>query len=138
MTLPPLQWDRALVVFSGRTDQIWLRLLRRGFRHCFLALGSGGGWLYINPLAHHTDIMVLPVAADFPLSDWYRQQGLTVVEIRPTRPPRRAAPWRPFTCVEAVKRIIGIVDGSILTPWQLYRYINKYGINSLTPSREKR
>ena len=133
MSPPPLQWDRALVVFSGQADQAWLRLLRQGFRHCFLVLGSSGGWLYLNPLAHRTDIMVLPVGADFDLSEWYRNQGLIVVETQPVMPPRRAAPWRPFTCVEMVKRAIGINAGNVLTPWQLYQYLTIIGIKSLTP-----
>lgn len=137
MSPPPAQWGRALVVFSGQTDQAWLKLLRRGFRHCFLVLGSSGGWLYLNPLAHRTDIMVLSVAPDFDLAQWYRTQGLTVVETRLSHPPRRAAPWRPFTCVEMVKRSLGIQAGNILTPWQLYRYLTINGINSLTAPRER-
>lgn len=133
---PPLQWNRAMVVFSGQTDQAWLRLLRPGFRHCFLILGADAGWLYLNPLAHYTEIMVLPVAADFDVAGWYRAQGLTVVEARPSLPPRRPAPWRPFTCVEMVKRAIGITAGNILTPWQLYRHIRDIGIKSLTLPRK--
>jgi hypothetical protein len=32
----------ALVVFAGHTDVAWLRrLLRPGFRHCFVALNDG-------------------------------------------------------------------------------------------------
>ena len=124
MTPPLLQWDRALVVFSGQADQAWLRILRKGFRHCFLVLGSPGGWLCLNPMAHQTLIQVLPVGPDFDLAEWYRSQGLTVVETKPVQPPRRAAPWRPFTCVEVVKRALGITAGNILTPWDLYRYIS--------------
>ena len=133
MTAPPMQWDRALVVFSGQSDQIWLRILRKGFRHCFLVLGSPGGWLYLNPMAHQTQIQVLAVPPHFKLAEWYRNQGLTVVETIPIQPPRRAAPWRPFTCVEAVKRVLGLTSAKILTPWDLYQHLTINGINSLTP-----
>lgn len=132
------QWDRALVVFSGQADQIWLRLLRHGFRHCFLVLGSSGGWLYINPLAHRMDIMVLPVEPGFNASEWYRTQGLTVIETRLSHPPERGTPWRPLTCVEVAKRILGISAWNIITPWQLYRYIEKNGIKSLTLPSDSR
>ena len=33
---------RALAVFSGKADLGWLRLLRPGFRHCFVALEEAG------------------------------------------------------------------------------------------------
>ncbi|MDO8606942.1 MAG: hypothetical protein Q7R40_10430 [Phaeospirillum sp.] len=132
------QWDCALVAFSGHADQMWLRLLRPGFRHCFLVLGSRGGWLCLNPLAHRMDIMVLPVEAGFDVSEWYRTQGLTVIEARLSTPPERAAPWRPLTCVEVVKRVLGISAWNIVTPWQLYRYIKNSGIKSLTSPIEPR
>ncbi|SEH45207.1 hypothetical protein [Magnetospirillum fulvum] len=123
---------RALVVFSGQADLLWLRLLRPGFRHCFVVLGSPGGWISLNPMAHRTDLTVLSVPPDFDLAGWYRAQGLTVVETLPHLPPRRQAPWRPYSCVEAVKRVLGIHDGFVLTPWQLFRYLKIKGKKSLT------
>lgn len=131
-------WTRALVVFSGQTDLAWLRLLRPGFRHCFVVLGAPGGWVCINPLAHRTLVTVLPVAADFDVAGWYRGQGLRVAETVVACPPCRSMPWRPFTCVEAVKRIIGLYDGSVLTPWQLFRKISqnsKIVLDAAAPSR---
>ncbi|WP_082914835.1 hypothetical protein [Paramagnetospirillum marisnigri] len=126
-------WTRALVVFSGRTDLVWLRLLRPGFRHCFAVLGSAGGWICVNPMAHGTEISVLPVAPDFDLAGWYRSQGLICVSATPRRPPRRAIGWRPYTCVEEVKRVIGLSGCAALTPWQLYLSLSKNGKSSLTP-----
>ncbi|KAF0112782.1 MAG: hypothetical protein FD149_2342, partial [Rhodospirillaceae bacterium] len=54
----------------------------------------------------------------------YRNQGLTVVETVLFVPPLRLAPWAPFTCVEAVKRILGIHVRAIITPWQLYKVLS--------------
>jgi hypothetical protein len=129
-------WSRALVVFSGRADLAWLRLLRPGFRHCFVALGATGGWVCVNPLAHRTVVSVLPVEAGFDLAGWYRGRGLTVVETRIACPPRRQAPWRPYSCVEAVKRILGLRAPWVLTPWQLFRKIRDEGINPLTSGHD--
>jgi len=35
----------------------------------------------------------------------------------------KEAPWMPHTCVEAVKRVIGLHARFIITPWQLYRHL---------------
>ncbi|MBI5164407.1 MAG: hypothetical protein HY985_10955 [Magnetospirillum sp.] len=126
-------WSRALVMFSGRTDLWWLRLLRRGYRHCFVALEGEGGWVVIDPLAHRTVVLALPPCAALDLAAFYRQHGLEVVETAVAAPPRRPAPWRPHTCVESVKRILGISAPFILTPRQLSSFIRERGKKSLTP-----
>lgn len=111
---------RALVVFSGRTDLLWVRWLRPGFRHCFVALNDGRHWVTVDPLSTRVEVTVQPVPADFDLAAWYRAQGLTVVETRAASP-ERPAPLAIWTCVEAVKRTIGLCDRRVLTPWQLYK-----------------
>lgn len=114
--------DCALVGFIGHTDLWWLRLLRPGFRHCFVAVRSGPFWVVVDPLSHHTRVQVETVAA---LADFYRRHGITVVRTRRRPAPRRVAPWRPYTCVEAVKRILGIQAKGIFTPWQLYLLLTR-------------
>jgi hypothetical protein len=122
--LPERPWSRAVVVFVGRADLWWLRLLRPGFRHCFVALGAPGGWIVIDPMSNLTEVSVLPLEADCDVAAWYRGRGHTAIEVRPRLPPRRPTPWRPHTCVEAVKRILGLRAPYVLTPWQLYRLIS--------------
>lgn len=41
-------------------------------------------------------------------------------------------PLRLYSCVESVKHILGIRAGFVLTPWQLYRHLNKKGTKMLT------
>lgn len=115
--------ERAYVVFCGETQLAWLRLLRPGFRHCFLALNDGAHWITLDPLSTYTDVAVQPVPARFDLAAWYRAAGRTVVPARIDRTRRRPAPWAPFTCVEVVKRALGIHDRWLLTPFQLYRHL---------------
>jgi hypothetical protein len=121
------RWDRALVVFSGRADLWWLRALRPGFRHCFLVLGWPGGWVTVEALSHRTEVAVLPAAAGFDLAGWYRGLGLVVVEADLAATPRRPAPWRPYSCVEEAKRILGIRAATVFTPWQLYKFLRDEG-----------
>jgi hypothetical protein len=49
--------------------------------------------------------------------------GLHAIEVRVQTPQARMAPVLPFTCVEAVKRILGIHAWAVVTPWQLYRHL---------------
>ncbi|MEO5336533.1 MAG: hypothetical protein H7841_06530 [Magnetospirillum sp. WYHS-4] len=111
----------ALVVFAGQADLKGLRLLRPGFRHCFVVLRRQGHWVVYNPLSHWTEIQVL---ADRPAADlacWFAEKGYRVVPAPAGEAPRIPAPWRPYTCVEAVKRALGLRAPWVFTPWQLYK-----------------
>ena len=118
-------WTRALVVFAGHADLWWLRLLKPGFRHCFVALGDGRIWVSIEPLSHCTEVVVTPVHGPFDLAAHYRAQGLTVVETVVRNVPSTPMPWRPFTCVEGVKRVLGLRAPWVWTPWDLYRCLTE-------------
>lgn len=110
------------VVFTGKTDLRWLKVLKPGFRHCFAIINDGYHWVSVDPMAHATDILVhhVPAGFDFPL--YLRRRGFRVVKAAVQRIKRQAPPGI-FTCVEAVKRIAGIQARHIITPWQLYRYL---------------
>ncbi len=50
----------AVVVFCGGAELPWLKLLKPGFRHCFIIVdGGGGAWVSLNPMSHRTEIAVL-------------------------------------------------------------------------------
>ena len=76
-----------------------------------------------DPLSHQTDLNVVAGLTAGELAEWFRSHGLLVVETYVRAAPSRPAPIRPFTCVEAVKRILGIHAPRVLTPWQLYRLL---------------
>lgn len=122
--LPPARPSaRALVVFSDQTALWWLHFLKRGFRHCFVAVPVAGYWVVCDPLSHRTDLSLIDRTGTVDLARWYRQQGLTVIETPLLDPPKKPAPWRPMTCVEAVKRVLGLRAPAVFTPWQLYRFL---------------
>lgn len=120
----------AWVVFTGQTDLPWLRLLKPGFRHCFVLLNDGEHWISLDPMLNHTDLQVHNVPADFDLARWLRCRGHRVVRANVTRDHLRPAPFMMFTCVEAVKRVLGLHDWRVLTPWQLYRRLNRIDLQS--------
>jgi hypothetical protein len=117
--------ESALVVFSGETDIAWLRLLRPGFRHCFVILKTPDRWIAVDPLAHMTRIGLPEVAAGFDMAGYLRGEGMRVIETNLREAPPVPAPPMLCTCVEIVKRIIGIQKWSVMTPWQLYRFLQK-------------
>jgi len=130
---PEASSPRALVVFSGQTDLAWLRVLKRGFRHCFVLIEcapvhgdeKGGGWVLYNPLSNATQIAMWPLQDEESIQNWLMDQGYLVIKtyVRPLT--NQILPWRPFTCVEAVKRALGLRLQGIFTPWQLYKFLIK-------------
>ncbi len=117
----------ALVVFAGEASITWLRLLRPGYRHCFVLLQQQDFWLIYDPLSHRTELQVIVGPTAHELTCWYQGYGLRVVETHVRRTPSRPAVLRPFTCVEAVKSVLGIHAPWVATPWQLYRHLLRTG-----------
>lgn len=125
-TLPPgITAQKAWVVFSGQTDLPWLKILKPGFRHCYVLLNDGRHWLSIDPLSNYTDIAVQNLPCDFDLPRWMQSRGHLIIPA-PIKHEKKQAPWMLFTCVEAVKRVLGLHSITILTPWQLYRHLTKH------------
>ena len=117
--------DEILVVFTDQTDLWWLKSLRRGFRHCFVMMRFADMWISIDALAHKTDVMRIDLPDHFNLVQWLESQGETVL-CYPIRPAHLRPLWPSvFSCVESVKRILGIRKFSILTPWQLHKFIKE-------------
>lgn len=112
------------VVFTGKTDIVWLHFLKPGFRHCYALLNDGKKWMSIDPLSSYTDIQIYHhIAPSFDLPSWLSNQGHKVIQSRISKSKIKSMPPMIFTCVEAVKRILGVRNFKILTPWQLYKYL---------------
>ncbi|MEM6903493.1 MAG: hypothetical protein AAF556_09685 [Pseudomonadota bacterium] len=117
---------RIFIVFSGETEIRWLRILKPGFRHCFALIDNGRHWTMFEPLAGYFEIQSLDIASSVDLPLLYAAgQHMTVVEVPILKQPRRQAPPAILSCVEAVKRLIGLHRPLILTPHQLYRYLQR-------------
>jgi len=120
-------YRRALVVFAGRSGVWWLRWLRPGFRHCFAAVDDGAQWLTIDPLLHRLEVRASGLPSTFDLAAEYRRVNLIVLDIGPPPVPLRCAPFGIFSCVETVKRVLGLRARWVFTPWQLHRFLARRG-----------
>lgn len=118
--------EKAWVVFSGKSDWPWLKFLRPGFRHCFVIVHDGTRWLSLDPLLQHTELKVHDVPPDFDLPGWLTARGNRVMAAPLNRVHTKPAPVMVFTCVEAVKRVLGLHKWAVMTPWQLYRHLTRY------------
>ena len=121
---------RALVVFSGQTDFWWQRLLKPGYRHCGVVIEVGDRWVILEPLAACLQLEVLDSSYE-ELWARLRHLGLRAIETKLYRDRKPLLYLRPLTCVEVVKRTLGIHAASVWTPWQLYKKIQKIGKKTL-------
>ncbi len=121
-----LEDKRVWVVFTDQSELKSVRMLKRGFRHCFVVIHDGQHWISIDPMANYMEIIIHDqMSNNFDLIYWLEENGHHVVETNFTRNIMVSAPAMLFTCVEACKRILGVHKFWILTPWQLYRYLKQ-------------
>jgi hypothetical protein len=114
-----------LVVFVDDTACPWLRVLRRGFRHCFVLLHAAPLWLACEPLKDRIELDVLDLRREFDLARFYGEQGHQVLlGRRPPPRPRQRFALAPLTCVTVVKRLLGIHAPWVWSPWQLYAHLS--------------
>ncbi|WP_374302008.1 hypothetical protein [Ferrovibrio sp.] len=112
---------RAVVVFAEETRLPKLRCLKPGFRHCFAYLALEQGWVGLDPLAHRIEIKGFHNwSREADLAAHLRRLGQCAPTVPVLEPPRRLAPPLPFSCVETVKRLIGLHSWRIRTPWELF------------------
>ncbi|MEQ9811420.1 MAG: hypothetical protein RLO50_01465 [Azospirillaceae bacterium] len=113
---------RAFVAFAGTGKRPWSWFLKPGFRHCFVMLDDGRGWITVEPLSSRIDVARQELAPGEDLPARYLRQGHIVLPAPLARP--ETADWpQPFTCVAVVKRVLGLRAALVLTPWQLYRHL---------------
>lgn len=110
----------AYVAFGGTKSHWWMNFLKKGFYHCALVLGNGREWVLIDPLVQITDLIVLKKA---PVLDILKQKGYQLIQTTPCTPKSTRILFRPLTCVETVKRFLGINQPKIWTPYQLFKFL---------------
>ena len=112
----------AIVVFEDRRARGVLRLLETGFRHCFCLLRIDEHWLLCDPLKGGIRLDLLPaydsgdLVRHFAAGGRRALIGSTLHDV-----PTGRLGLRPMTCVEIVKRALGIVAPGVITPLQLHR-----------------
>ena len=123
----PLLFPYCYVGFVDRTEIRILRLfLKRGFRHCFVLMGDENRWVVVDPISNRMDISYIPVGVRS-VKDMFCKSKIKARFVRVKRQyiPKKRVSSGIFTCVEVVKRIIGISKISVFTPFRLYKFLKK-------------
>lgn len=126
-------FDEAYVVFVDNVSLWWLRFLKKGFRHCYVILKLNGcsHWIELNPYSNQLMLKEY----------WSREESnklflldkddnMRICKVKIESAPLKCAPLGFFTCVEFIKRIVGIHNVMILTPYQLYKKLQVVGKKS--------
>ena len=116
------RFEKAIVGFGGEPTFWWMRFLKKGFYHCLIALGGDSFWILIDPLVAQIDMIVLQQAD---VERFLNKNGYTTVHVSVKNPVGHRLRIRPYSCVETVKKILGIQDNSLWTPYQLYLFLKK-------------
>lgn len=117
-------WDQVWVVFSPFTDLFYLKCLRKGFRHCFLILENNGVLFIVDPLA--SKIQLSSIFIDKTLFfNILIMNNMTILKTSFFDITKTSWKFGIFTCVQVIKRILGIYNFRIITPYQLYKFLIK-------------
>jgi len=111
------------IVFGGRADQAWLRVLHPGFRHCFAAIEDDAGWMVLDPLSRRLLVARLDVPPGFDLPRFYARAGLVPLGPFAPGPARRTLlpHVMPYSCVALCRALLGAAAPFALTPRGLFR-----------------
>lgn len=125
--------SRVYVVFVDETSLWWLRFLKKGFRHCYvlIAIDNKMTWLEINPMSNQTFISVYQFLEETEYVDNLKIDNKFIIcEIDVFDVGLKTAPISWFSCVEVVKRIVGLHSFFTFTPYQLYKKLKVVGKKS--------
>jgi len=125
LRIRPYGQSLAIVIF-GPSSLRYLQVLKAGYQHCSILTQDQGIWHMMDPLSNGTHITMLGEVRPDEIVTTFKAEGYDTVAVQRLAPVRKEMPWAPFTCVEAVKRVLGIHARWVLTPWQLRQYLARF------------
>ena len=118
---------QAYVVYEDKANEMWWqRFLKKGYQHSFLVIFDGYFWIKMELTIGFMDIHVLPFYNNDTIEDVMRGRDFTYQYVQAWRKTRYRSILAPWSCVEAIKAVIGVRAMHVLTPYQLYKYIEAH------------
>lgn len=117
----------ALVIFRPRRGRPWWsRVLHPDFGHCGVWLSAGEFWFEAHSLSRGLEFGLHRGIEPREVVRLHLENGATVVaECEVIGHPTALRLIAPFTCVEFVKRAIGVRAWWVVTPYQLFKYLKR-------------
>lgn len=124
------------LVYIDKDDLWWSKYLKAGYRHVFAIKFDGLFWIRMDLTIGYTDFDVLLYDYKDSIDDIV-QDNATYQHVEVWRKTRYRSILAPWTCVEMMKSLLGIKAWWILTPFQLYKYIEALKCKSAAPQISK-
>lgn len=116
--------NKAVVVFHGQGTGFWPAVLgREGFRHCYVVVPSGDYWILLDGRAGSPLLAVMGGTKEHDVAAFLNKEGNTVIEAEMPFEYDSLWPLMIGNCVGAIKKVLGVRNPFILTPYQLYRHL---------------
>ena len=116
------------VVFCGSDSTHWLiRNCRKGFQHAYAVRldCSGYYWMIVQPNVSHIDIEMKPVK-DYPTVESLMYNESTIIPVTAKIDISKVNSTLGInSCVDVVKRLLGIKSYFVHSPYQLYKYLRR-------------
>lgn len=115
----------AIVAFGDNSDH-WLSwFLKKGYRHVFCAvLDELGCWILVDAREGVPVFRYITIAKACDLATFWREEGYVVIETEQVTKPLRS-PFVTVNCVGLVKAALCIRAPFAVTPWLLYRHLER-------------
>lgn len=128
-----MNFNYAAIVFEDNTTLWWLKFLSHGFRHCYLIVFSDSHpfCVELNPMSNQVFVSIYNRKH---LYSYIKNKNFIIIKI--FEPILKPAPLSFFTCVEFIKRILGIHNRFIITPKKLYTALNNCRKKVLTSKKK--
>ena len=111
------------IVYEEEKNFWWQRYLKKGYSHAFIIIFDGYFWIKMEYSIGYMDIFVLPYYNENTIHDVLRGRDCTFQYVEAWRRTRYRTLLAPWTCIEAVKAVLGFRAWSVITPYQLYKHI---------------
>ena len=116
--------DYYLAFGDSSNRHFWDVFTRKGFRHCCAIKWDGYNWILIDPLGQLLDINILPYTKLDNVPNLFRENNWTVIRYN-QKIKEKFIHRGMLTCVTVCKQLLGIKACWVVTPWQLYNYIQR-------------
>ncbi len=117
-----------LIIFNGQQHKWWQRFLKNSFAHCFILVKTGGQFILIDPISPEFKIINFKQFNALRIINHYQKQGCIILHCDSWQYPQNPSKFglEFFSCVITLKRILGITNWGIFTPYQLFKYCIKW------------